>query len=40
DYQNVKGDYVNAFWNIVNWADVADRFAKARTQTAGLIVPA
>ncbi|RVW02268.1 superoxide dismutase [Rhodococcus spongiicola] len=40
DYQNVKGDYVKAFWNIVNWADVADRFAKARTQTAGLIVPA
>ena len=40
DYQNVKGDYVNAFWNIVNWADVAERFAKARTQTAGLIVPA
>ncbi|ORL71511.1 superoxide dismutase, partial [Prescottella equi] len=40
DYQNVKGDYVNAFWNIVNWADVADRFTKARTQTTGLIVPA
>lgn len=40
DYQNVKGDYVKAFWNIVNWADVTERFAKARTQTAGLIVPA
>ena len=38
DYQNVKGDYVNAFWNIVNWADVAARFDRARTQTAGLIV--
>ncbi|MFE3289611.1 superoxide dismutase [Rhodococcus sp. NPDC059234] len=38
DYQNVKGDYVNAFWNIVNWPDVAARFDKARTQTAGLIV--
>ncbi|MFD4295146.1 superoxide dismutase [Rhodococcus sp. NPDC058505] len=37
DYQNVKGDYVNAFWNIVNWADVAARFDKARTATAGLI---
>ena len=37
DYQNVKGDYVNAFWNIVNWADVAARFEKARTATAGLI---
>ncbi|PTR25572.1 hypothetical protein C8K36_1061, partial [Rhodococcus sp. OK519] len=29
-----------AFWNIVNWNDVTDRFTKARTQTAGLIVPA
>ncbi|SEM16194.1 Fe-Mn family superoxide dismutase, partial [Rhodococcus maanshanensis] len=38
DYQNVKGDYVNAFWNIVNWNDVAARFDRARTQTAGLIV--
>lgn len=31
DYQNVKADYVKAFWNIVNWADVAERFEKART---------
>jgi Fe-Mn family superoxide dismutase len=31
DYQNVKADYVKAFWNIVNWADVAQRFDKART---------
>ena len=30
DYQNVKADYVKAFWNIVNWADVQERFAKAR----------
>ncbi len=26
DYQNVKADYVKAFWNIVNWEDVAKRF--------------
>jgi superoxide dismutase, Fe-Mn family len=39
DYVNVKADYVKAWWNIVNWADAADRFARARTQTAGLIVP-
>ena len=39
DYQNVKPDYVKAFWNIVNWADVQERFEKARTQTQGLIVP-
>jgi Fe-Mn family superoxide dismutase len=29
-YKNVKADYVNAWWNVVNWADVADRLAKAR----------
>jgi Fe-Mn family superoxide dismutase len=39
-YRNVKADYVTAFWNIVNWNDVSARFAAARTQTAGLIVPA
>ena len=39
DYQNVKPDYVKAFWNIVNWADVQQRFDRARTQTQGLIVP-
>jgi superoxide dismutase, Fe-Mn family len=40
DYVNVKGDYVKAWWNIVNWADAAERFAKATAQTSGLIVPA
>ena len=30
DYQNVKADYVKAFWNIVNWADVAERYAAAK----------
>ena len=39
DYVNVKGEYVKAWWNIVNWADAQDRFLRARTQTAGLIVP-
>ena len=39
DYVNVKGEYVKAWWNIVNWADAQDRFARARTQAAGLIVP-
>jgi Fe-Mn family superoxide dismutase len=27
DYLNVKADYVAAFWNIVNWEDVAARYA-------------
>ncbi|MDR2565965.1 MAG: superoxide dismutase [Bifidobacteriaceae bacterium] len=37
DYLNVKADYVAAFWNIVNWYDVAARFARAKSGTAGLI---
>jgi len=40
DYKNVKPDYVKAWWNIVNWADVAARFEVARTRTSGLVVPA
>ena len=40
DYVNVKADYIKAWWNIVNWADAAARFSRARTQTAGLIIPA
>ena len=28
-YKNVKADYVEAFWNVVNWHDVAERFANA-----------
>ncbi|MFM6977216.1 MAG: superoxide dismutase [Micrococcales bacterium] len=38
DYQNVKGEYVKAFWNIVSWADVATRFEAARSQTKGLLL--
>ena len=37
DYQNVKADYVKAFWNIVNWADVTERFEKARAGAKSLI---
>ena len=29
-YQNKRGEYVKAFFNIVNWADVAARFEKAQ----------
>ena len=38
DYQNVKADYVSAFWNIVNWDNVAARFAAARDNSSGILL--
>jgi superoxide dismutase, Fe-Mn family len=29
-YKNLKADWVNAFWEIVNWPDVSSRFERAR----------
>lgn len=29
-YQNRRPDYISAFWNIVNWDEVARRFASAK----------
>lgn len=29
-YKNAKADYVEAIWNIINWADVAQRFDRVR----------
>jgi Fe-Mn family superoxide dismutase len=37
DYVNVKADYVKAFWNIVNWADVAQRLEAARKGASSLV---
>ena len=33
-YRNVKADYVKAWWNVVNWADVTRRFETARNAVA------
>ena len=38
DYQNVKADYVKAFWNIVNWENVSQRFEAARAGAAASLL--
>ena len=29
-YQNRRPDYINAFWNVINWTKVAERFSAAK----------
>lgn len=37
DYLNVKADYVKAWWNVVNWENVAERFANAEKNFTALV---
>ena len=38
-HANDKATYVNTWWNVVNWDDVAARLERARAATPGLVVP-
>ncbi len=38
DYKNVKADYVKAFWNVINWEDVAERYEDAKDDYTTLVV--
>jgi len=30
-YKNMRPDFVKAIWNIANWKDISDNFAKAKS---------
>jgi len=34
-YKNVRPDYLKALWSVVNWKDVAERYAEAKAECPG-----
>ncbi|MCU1437781.1 MAG: superoxide dismutase [Naasia sp.] len=38
DYKNVRADYVKAWWNVVNWPNVQQRFDAARAGARGVLL--
>ncbi|MEJ5292408.1 MAG: Fe-Mn family superoxide dismutase [Candidatus Methanosuratincola sp.] len=32
DYRNARAKFIDAFWNLVNWDGVSDRFTRAEGQ--------
>lgn len=32
-YQNRRGDYLKAWWDVVNWTKISDRYAEAKKCT-------
>ena len=35
-YQNRRADYLKAWWNTVNWNNLAERYAAAKSGTLGI----
>jgi superoxide dismutase, Fe-Mn family len=36
NYQNRRADYLKAWWNVVNWSKVAERYSAAKSRTLGV----